>query len=123
MVQFIALGPAYNEYPALSSRYLCIKIIDCNVKKFSRNEHPLVTKALLHRFTRCKYPVYIEKKSSKHQVLIREKSAVKKAFLSVQGYRGIGKTNPMFIFHKGKQREITLKICFTRAIYLKYREI
>ena len=25
------------------SRFLCIKIIDCNVKKFGYNEHPLVT--------------------------------------------------------------------------------
>ena len=42
------LGPAYdqfsyNEHPATISRFLCIKIIDCNVKKFSYNEHPLIT--------------------------------------------------------------------------------
>ena len=35
----------YNEHPAITSRFLCIKIIDCNVKKFAYNEH---------LFTRCK---------------------------------------------------------------------
>ena len=38
------LGPAYNEYPVIRSRLLCIKLIDCNVKKFSYNEHPLITR-------------------------------------------------------------------------------
>ena len=33
----------YNKYPAMMSRLLCIKIIDCNVKKFGYNEHPLIT--------------------------------------------------------------------------------
>ena len=37
------LGPVYNEHPAITSRFLCIKIIDCNVKKFNYNEHPLTT--------------------------------------------------------------------------------
>ena len=41
------LGPPYHEFgykkhPAVTSRFLCIKIIDCNVKKFSYNEHPLI---------------------------------------------------------------------------------
>ena len=40
------LSPAYNEFgynvhPAVTSKFLCIKIIDCNVKKFGYNEHPL----------------------------------------------------------------------------------
>ena len=33
----------YNEHLAITSRFLCINIIDCNVKKFAYNEHPLVT--------------------------------------------------------------------------------
>ena len=33
-----SLSPAYNEHPA-TTRVLCIKIIDCNVKKFDYNEH------------------------------------------------------------------------------------
>ena len=41
------LGPAYNEfgyseYPTTTSRFLCIKIIDCSVKKLGYSEHPLV---------------------------------------------------------------------------------
>ena len=40
----IIVGPAYNEFcynehTALTSRFLCIKIIDCNVKKFSYSTH------------------------------------------------------------------------------------
>ena len=43
---FITLGPAhnescYNKNPAILSRFLCIKVIDCNVKMFGYNEHPL----------------------------------------------------------------------------------
>ena len=35
----ITLDPAYNEFgynehPAVMNRYLCIKIIDCNIKMF-----------------------------------------------------------------------------------------
>ena len=41
------LGPAYNEHPAITSRFLCIKIIECNVKKFGYKEHPLTTQFLL----------------------------------------------------------------------------
>ena len=44
----ITLGPAYNEHSATTSRFLCINIIDCNVKKFTYNEL-----FLLHLFTRC----------------------------------------------------------------------
>ena len=37
------LDPAYNEFgynehSAITSRFLCIKIIDCNVKKFGYND-------------------------------------------------------------------------------------
>ena len=43
----ITLGPAdnefgYNEHTATISRSLCIKIIDCSVKKFGYNSHPLI---------------------------------------------------------------------------------
>ena len=42
------LGPAYkefgyNEHQAIKSGFLCTNIIDCNVKKFAYNEHPLET--------------------------------------------------------------------------------
>ena len=42
------LDPAYNEFgynehPVIVSRFLCIKLIDCNVKKFGYNEYPLIT--------------------------------------------------------------------------------
>ena len=52
------MGPAYkkfgySEHPAITSIFLCINIIDCNVKKFAY-------KFLLHLFTRCRRdPVYI----------------------------------------------------------------
>ena len=41
------LGSAYNEFgcnehPTTTRIFLCIKIIDCNVKKFSYNENPLI---------------------------------------------------------------------------------
>ena len=41
------LGPAYNEFvynehPAITSRFLCIKLIDCNVKEFGYNEHSFI---------------------------------------------------------------------------------
>ena len=46
------LGPVYNkfgynEHPAVTSRLLCIKIIDCNGTKISYNKHPLVTSSFL----------------------------------------------------------------------------
>ena len=60
------LGPTYNElgynnHPVTRSRFLCIKIIWCNVKKLVCNEYPLLMSMfLLHLFTRCKRdPVYI----------------------------------------------------------------
>ena len=31
----------YNEHPAVADRFLYIEIIDCNVKKFNYNEHPV----------------------------------------------------------------------------------
>ena len=42
------LGPAYNEFcynehPAITSRFVCIKITDSNVKKFGYNEYSLAT--------------------------------------------------------------------------------
>ena len=42
------LGPAYrefgyNEHLVITSRFLCIKVIDRHVKKFSYNEHSLIT--------------------------------------------------------------------------------
>ena len=47
-LKLTTMGPAYNEFgykehPAVMSRFLCIKIIDCNVKKSSYNKHPLLT--------------------------------------------------------------------------------
>ena len=46
------LGPAYNkfvysQYPVTASRFLCIKLIDGNIKKFGYNEHPLTTSQLV----------------------------------------------------------------------------
>ena len=46
------LGPAYNEFgyyehPPTRSRFLCIKIIDSNVKKFGYYEHPPTTSSFL----------------------------------------------------------------------------
>ena len=47
----------YNEQPAMTIKFLCIKIIDINVKKFDNNEIPL-TMSDLH-FNHCKLdPVY-----------------------------------------------------------------
>ena len=42
------LGPAHNElgfryYLVITSRFLCIRITNCNVKNFGNNEHPLTT--------------------------------------------------------------------------------
>ena len=62
----IALDPTYvefgyNEHPATTSRFLCIKIIDYNVKKFGYNEHPLITSSFFCIFllvvsgTQCSY--------------------------------------------------------------------
>ena len=63
------LGPAYNEFgsnehPIVTSRYLCIKIIDCNVKMFGYNEYPLITSSFFCIFllvangTPCIYGQY-----------------------------------------------------------------
>ena len=58
---YITLGPAYNEYPAKTSRFLCIRIIECNVRKFGYNEHPLKTSSFFCIFllvvsgTQCTY--------------------------------------------------------------------
>ena len=54
------LDPAYNEHLVITSKFLCIKIIDCNVKKFSYNKHPLLTSSFFCIFfTRCKRdPMY-----------------------------------------------------------------
>ena len=46
------LGPAYNEFGynehlVVEIRFLCIKLIDCNVKKFGYNKQPLVTSSFL----------------------------------------------------------------------------
>ena len=51
----------YNEHPATTSRFLCVKIIDCNVKKFDYNKNPLITNSF---FCICllivgRDPVYI----------------------------------------------------------------
>ena len=37
------LGPTYNEHLAIMSIFLCIKIIESNVKKFPYNEHKHIT--------------------------------------------------------------------------------
>ena len=47
----ITLGPVYNEFnehPAATSGFLCIKIIDCYVQKFGYYEHQLTTKSFFH---------------------------------------------------------------------------
>ena len=46
------MGPAYNEFGynehlVVEIRFLCIKLIDCNVKKFGYNEQPLITSSSL----------------------------------------------------------------------------
>ena len=40
----------YNEHPAITSRFLCIEIIDCNVRKFRQNEHPLIKSSFCRIF-------------------------------------------------------------------------
>ena len=50
------LGPAYNEFgyneqPSVMSRFLWIKLIDCNVRKLSYNEHPLIASSFFCIFT------------------------------------------------------------------------
>ena len=58
-------GPAYKEFgykehPATKSRFLYIKIIDCNIKIFRYNEHLLTTSSFFYIFllvvsgTHCK---------------------------------------------------------------------
>ena len=37
----------YNEHHIIVSRYLCIKLTDCDVKKFCYDERPLITSSLL----------------------------------------------------------------------------
>ena len=66
----ITPGPAhnefgYNEHPTIMRTFLCIKIINCNVKKFGHNEHPPVTSSffcivLLASGTQCKICSYPE---------------------------------------------------------------
>ena len=46
----ITLGSTYNEHLATTSRFLCIKIIDCNVKKFGYNQHPLIASSFDYVF-------------------------------------------------------------------------
>ena len=50
---FIALSPAYNEFgynehSATTSRFLCNKIIDSNVRKFGYNEQPFITNSFFY---------------------------------------------------------------------------
>ena len=58
------LGPAYNEFGynehlAYTSTFLCIKVIDSNVKEFGYNEQAILTSSFFCIFTRCKRdPVY-----------------------------------------------------------------
>ena len=33
----------YNDHPVTMSRFPCVKIIYCNVRKFGYKEHPLIT--------------------------------------------------------------------------------
>ena len=59
------LGPAYNEFsysehPAITSRFLCISIIDCNVNKFVYNEHPLITSSFFCIILLVSGSVYIQ---------------------------------------------------------------
>ena len=42
-----AYGFGYNEHPAITSRFLRIRIIDCDAKQFAYNEHPLVTSSFV----------------------------------------------------------------------------
>ena len=49
------LGPAYNEFgynehPVIATKFLCIELIDYNVKKFAYNEHPLLTSSFFYTF-------------------------------------------------------------------------
>ena len=49
------LGPVYNEFgynehPAVTSRFLCINIINCNVKNFGYNEYSLITNSFFSIF-------------------------------------------------------------------------
>ena len=48
------LGPAYNEHPTATSKFLCIKIIDSNVNKFGYNEQPLRTNSSF-----CIFPLVV----------------------------------------------------------------
>ena len=52
MTRAVTLGPAYNEFgynehPPTTSRFLCIKIIESNVKKFGYYEHPPTASSFL----------------------------------------------------------------------------
>ena len=64
LAEYCTLGPAYNEFgynqhPAVASRCLCIKVIDCNVKS-SVKQDPFVTSSffciflLAVRGTQCR---------------------------------------------------------------------
>ena len=54
----------YNKHLAIASRFICIKLIDCSVKKFSCSQHPLTMSHLFCiLFTHCKRdPVNIDLK-------------------------------------------------------------
>ena len=43
----LTYGFGYNEHLPTTSRFLCIKIIDNNVKKFGYYEHPPTTSSFL----------------------------------------------------------------------------
>ena len=38
----------YHEHPAEAGRFICIKIIDCKVEKFSLNKHPLMASSFFY---------------------------------------------------------------------------
>ena len=61
LCSWCTLGPAHNEHPATTSRFLFIKITYYNVKKFGYNEHPLITSSFFCMFllvvsgTQCRW--------------------------------------------------------------------
>ena len=59
----LQLGAAYNEFPVTMSRSLCIKIIDCNVEKFSYNEHLVRTNSFFYIFYSLKAGLSVVEKS------------------------------------------------------------
>ena len=70
-----ALGPAYNEFgynehPAITSRFLSIKIIDRNVKNVWLQRTLTYNKQfLLHLFTRCKWDPSVIVTQTVHKTL------------------------------------------------------